>query len=128
MVDPEKIEGKAAIFTEWEDRLTIFDTMILCRFYRDLYQWDQLSQVIRITTGRELDATAMRRIAAGVTDAARRFNIREGLKPADDRLPDRLHREALPETGKIITAEQMGVLLREYYRARGWDKDGVPPQ
>jgi aldehyde:ferredoxin oxidoreductase len=128
MVDPEQIEGKAAVFTEWEDRLTIFDTLILCRFYRDLYQWEQLAQVIQITTGLELDAAAMRRIAATVTDAARRFNLREGLAPEDDCLPARLHREALPETGKVITAAQMQVLLAEYYRARGWDENGVPPR
>jgi aldehyde:ferredoxin oxidoreductase len=126
IVDPETIAGKAAVFTEWEDRLTIFDTMILCRFYRDLYQWEQLAQVIRLTTGLELDATAMRRIAGRVTDAARRFNLREGLTPDGDRLPARFHLEALPETGKVITAAQMDQMLREYYRARGWNDRGEP--
>jgi aldehyde:ferredoxin oxidoreductase len=127
LVDPEQIAGKAAIFTEWEDRLTIFDTLILCRFYRDLYQWSELAAIIEAAVGIPLDTAAMRRIAARVTDSARRFNLREGLKPEDDRLPARFHREALPETGKRISEDQMALMLKEYYQARGWDANGEPP-
>jgi len=126
LVDPDQIDGKAEIFTEWEDRLTIFDTLILCRFYRDLYQWEELSTIIGAITGLRLDAAAMRRIAADVTGAARRFNIREGLRPADVRIPERFHREPLPETGKVITSEEMEQLLGDYYRARGWNEKGEP--
>ena len=126
LVDPDQIDGKAEIFTEWEDRLTIFDTLILCRFYRDLYQWEELSTIIGAITGLRLDAAAMRRLATDVTDAARRFNLREGLRPADDRIPERFHREPLPGTGKVITAEQMEQLLGDYYRTRGWNEKGEP--
>ena len=128
LVDPEVIEGKASVFTEWEDRLTLFDTFILCRFYRDLYQWDQLAEILRGTTGLEIDTDGMRKIAAAVSDDARRFNMREGLTPEDDKLPSRFHREALPESGKIITEEQMKLMLNEYYRARGWNEKGEPPE
>jgi len=116
------------MFAEWEDRLIIFDAMILCRFYRDLYPWEQLSPVIRAVTGLDLDTTAMRAIARNISDDTRRFNIREGLTPDEDRLPPRFHTEPLPETGKIITEAQMEQLLKDYYRARGWDEDGVPPK
>jgi aldehyde:ferredoxin oxidoreductase len=127
MVDPEMIEGKAAIFTEWEDRLTLFDTLVLCRFYRDLYQWEPLATMIHAAAGLDLDTEDMRRIAARVTDDARRFNLREGLTPEDDLLPKRFHREALPETGKVITEAQMAQMLKEYYQARGWNQNGEPP-
>ncbi len=128
IVDPEKIEGKAAVFAEWEDRLTLFDTLILCRFYRDLYQWDQLATIIKSTTGLDLDSRRMRGIAAAVTDNTRRFNLREGLQPLDDMLPRRFYKEVLPETGKGITEEQMQRMMADYYAARGWDKNGTPPE
>jgi aldehyde:ferredoxin oxidoreductase len=128
MIDPEQIDGKAEVYTEWEDRLTIFDTLILCRFYRDLYLWEPLSDIIRITTGLGLNKAALRSIAGAITDNTRRFNIREGLTAAEDRLPKRFTTEALPETGKVITEQQMEQLLKDYYRARGWDQDGVPPE
>jgi aldehyde:ferredoxin oxidoreductase len=44
MVNPDMVAGKAAIFSEWEDRLAIFDTLILCRFYRDFYHLGQCYQ------------------------------------------------------------------------------------
>jgi len=99
----------------------------MCRFYRDLYQWDKLGEIIRGTTGLSLDVEGMRKVAAAVVDATRRFNIREGLTREDDYLPKRLLTEALPETGNLITVEQMLQLLQDYYQARGWDEEGTPP-
>lgn len=127
MIPPDQIEGKAVMFSEWEDRLAIFDTLILCRFYRDLYQWDQLSEIIRATTGLDLDVAAMRKMASVVIDNTRRFNIREGLTVEDDHLPKRFLTEVLPESNKLVTREQMLQLLKDYYRARGWSEAGVPP-
>jgi len=126
VVDPDQIQGKAAIFTEWEDRLTFFDALILCRFYRDLYQWEELATIIEGTTGLRLTKDDMRSIASSITDNTRTFNVREGLTPKDDHLPSRFHNEAL-ESGKVITRGQMSQLLEEYYQARGWDKMGIPP-
>lgn len=125
LIDPDAIKGKAAMFAEWEDRLTIFDTLILCRFYRDLYPWDELSTIIQGAAGLTLDREAMRAIAANVMDATRKFNLREGLEPEDDCLPPRFHHEAL-ESGKVITETDMKTLLQDYYRHRGWSDQGVP--
>ncbi|MBM3298552.1 MAG: aldehyde ferredoxin oxidoreductase C-terminal domain-containing protein, partial [Deltaproteobacteria bacterium] len=127
MIDPDQIEGKAAMLAEWEDRLTVFDALVLCRFYRDLYQWEELSTMIKAVTGLELSREDMRAIARGIMNQTRRFNIREGLTSRDDRLPKRFYTEALPETGKVITEDQMERLLAEYYKARGWDEEGRPP-
>jgi aldehyde:ferredoxin oxidoreductase len=127
LIDPDQIQDKASMFAEWEDRLTIFDTLILCRFYRDLYQWDELSTIIQGTTGLKLNKEDMRAIAANVMDATRQFNLREGLRPEDDHLPIRFHREAI-KSDKVITKEDMKTLLQDYYRHRGWSDQGIPPE
>ena len=126
MMDPEMIKGKAEVFALWEDRLTLFDTLILCRFYRDLYQFEQLATIIKCTTGLELDEECMRDVARMVSDDTRRFNLREGWMPEDDKLPRRFHEEALPETGKVLAHEDQELMLKEYYKARGWDEKGRP--
>ena len=128
MIDPDEVSGKARMFVEWEDRLTIFDALILCRFYRDLYQWDELSTMIKGVTGLDLDRESMKSIARSITDDTRRFNLQEGLTPAEDKLPKRFTTEALPETGKIITEGQMSQLLVDYYKERDWDENGNPPK
>lgn len=127
IINRDQIEGKAKVFAEWEDRLAFFDTLILCRFYKDLYQWDELAEIIRATTGLSLDAKEMRKVSSAVIDDTRRFNIREGLSRDDDRLPKRFVTQALPETGNVITEEQMRQMLDDYYEARGWDENGCPP-
>ena len=86
IVDPEKIEGKAEVFTQWEDRLTFFDTLVLCRFYRDLYQWDELEEMVNAVTGLGLSTEDMVDIARWTTDQIRRFNIQEGLTMEDEYL------------------------------------------
>jgi aldehyde:ferredoxin oxidoreductase len=127
MIDPDQTAGKAEMLAEWEDRLTIFDSLILCRFYRDLYQWKELATMIKAITGLEMDEGRMRSVAGVITDNTRHFNIREGLNPQEDRLPKRFYTEELPETGKVITEKQMEQLLADYYHARGWDENGRPP-
>lgn len=42
-----------------------------------------------------------------------------------DQLPKRFHKEAL-EQGKIISEEEMNILLKDYYLARGWTEYGIP--
>jgi aldehyde:ferredoxin oxidoreductase len=127
MIDPDQIDGKAEMFVEWENRLIIFDALVLCRFYRDLYQWEPLAEMIQLLTGMRLSTEDMRTIANRISDETRRFNVQEGLVPDDDRLPKRFTSEVLPETQKIITRDQMDQLLRDYYNARGWDAQGRPP-
>lgn len=126
MIDPDQIEGKAEMLAEWEDRLTIFDTLVLCRFYRDLYQWEELAVMLKGTTGLDLDRDRFRVMACNILTETRLFNLREGLSPQEDRLPCRFYEEPLPETGKTIERKDMEQLLSEYYRARGWDADGIP--
>jgi aldehyde:ferredoxin oxidoreductase len=125
MIAPDAIAGKAELFLEFESRLAVFDTLILCRFYRDFYLWDKLGEVIGKTTGLDASEAALKEKALAIATLIRRFNIREGLTPADDRLPPFLHRP-LADTGKAITPAEMETLLQDYYRLHGWDERGVP--
>ncbi|EGB14245.1 Aldehyde ferredoxin oxidoreductase [Pseudodesulfovibrio mercurii] len=125
MIPSDAVEGKADLLMDFEDRLIVFDCLILCRFYRDMYGWAELARLLTLVTGESWDESTLRRAAARVVDDTRRFNVREGLTPKDDRLPRKLH-EALP-TGQVITREEYALLLNDYYRLRGWDESGVPP-
>jgi aldehyde:ferredoxin oxidoreductase len=126
MIAPDTVEGKAEMLVDFEDRLTIFDTLVLCRFYRDLYTWEELEKVIGLVTGLPLSKQELRAKASAISSMTRRFNLREGLELEHDRLPKRLYREALP-SGHSISSDEMERMLRDYYRARGWDEFGVPP-
>ena len=109
-----------------EKRLTLFEALILCRFYRDLYQWQELATIITGITGLRLTKDGMRSIASSITDNTRRFNIREGLTSKDNHLPRRFHSQALKESGKAIS-KKMEILLQEYFQTRCWNERGMPP-
>jgi aldehyde:ferredoxin oxidoreductase len=126
MIAPEQIEGKAEMFLEFEDRLTIFDTLILCRFYRDFYLWDTLGDIIPRVTGLQADEATLRKKAGAIATLIRKFNLREGMGPEDERLPKALH-AALQDSGKRITGQELEIMLKDYYRLHGWDEDGHPP-
>ncbi len=125
MIPPEQIEGKAEMLVDYEDRLNIFDTLILCRFYRDLYPWEELEKTIHLATGLTTSVTELREIAANIATLTKTFNLREGFRPEDDRLPRRLHKETLP-SGHALSVEEMNFMLKDYYRHRGWDAQGIP--
>lgn len=126
LIDPKQIEGKAELFLDFEDRCTLFDCLILCRFYRDFYPWEELAKIVALTTGERVEKVDLQRIASFVVDSTRWFNLREGLTAADDRLPRRLLEEPL-EDGRRLTAEEINRLVQDYYRLRGWNPLGVPP-
>lgn len=120
MISPSAVEGKAALYIEFEDRLTIFNTLINCTFYRDLLQWDELQTIVKALTGWDYSVEEMRRMANEIVTMSHDFNLREGLGRASDNLPERLYRQKLPETGASITREEMDYMLGDYYSMRGW--------
>ena len=120
LIDPDQIEGKAALLIEYEDRLAIFDSLIVCRFYRDMYQWEELLRIVEAVTGMKLRLEDLRKTASHIVNSTRLFNLREGLKREDDTLPVRFHREPLPESGKVVTEEEFLKMLSEYYELRSW--------
>lgn len=118
MIDPDQIENKAELFLDFEDRCTLFDTFILCRFYRDFYPWEELSKIFFMTTGIEFSKKDLQALASRVTDETRKFNLREGLTIEDDFLPPRLFKKKL-ENQKGISKDELTQLIQDYYKLRG---------
>lgn len=119
-IDPEQIKGKARLFIDYEDKMTLFDALILCRFYRDLITWTDLEKILQAACGCVFKKRDLQTIASKIIQLARDFNRQEGVTKRDDKLPRRFFREVLQETGKTIQPEEMEMMLKEYYQLRGW--------
>jgi len=127
MIPMDQTEGKAKLFLEFEDRFNIHDSLILCRFYRDIYwDWNYLSTMVEVTTGLKLDEKDLRRISSTIQNETRRFNLREGLTPNQDTLPKRFFDEPLGKDRKTIRREDLRRMLQDYYSLRGWSSEGIP--
>jgi aldehyde:ferredoxin oxidoreductase len=121
VIDRNTTEGKAALYIDYEDRLTIFNTMILCVFYRDMLQWPKLQTLIKALTGIDYTVEELHRMANEIITMTHEFNQRQGLGRDSDRLPKRMHQEPLPETGAIITEAELTRMVDDYYTLRGWE-------
>jgi aldehyde:ferredoxin oxidoreductase len=119
-VDRQAVEGKAEVVVDFEDRHTLFDTLIFCRFYRDLIGWQDLSDVVRALTGLDMDKEGLQALSARIADDIRAYNLREGMTPADDTLPTRLLEEPLEPSGETLTRSELDRMLDDYYQIRGW--------
>jgi aldehyde:ferredoxin oxidoreductase len=123
----DTIEGKAKLFIDWEDRAALFDSLILCRFFRDFIKWEELGMIIEATTGLKYNKEELADKANHITSQARLFNIREGVTYKDDNLPKKFY-EPLADSGKVIKEEELNTMVQEYYKLRGWSELGIPPE
>jgi aldehyde:ferredoxin oxidoreductase len=113
----EQIEGKARLHIDYEDRAAIFDSLILCRFFRDFILWDELSALVRASTGMATDKAGLERMANRITQQTRSFNAREGLGPLSDTLPERFFREKTAEGASLSRAE-LETMVADYNAIR----------
>jgi len=119
-ISPGAIRGKAKLFVDYEDKMALFDALILCRFYRDLITWKDLQDILRYACNLKLTRGDLKIMASSIISLPRRFNQREGLTKKEDRLPRRFFREVLQDTGKTMHPKDLERMLKEYYMLRGW--------
>ncbi len=127
-----QLDGKAYLVKITQDYFgTLGDTLGLCKFPMNAwrpYPPTRVAQAVALVTG--WDITLEELVTAGerIHNLCRMFNVREGIRRADDTVPARLG-EPLPEgaaAGETFSAEDLAKLLEEYYALRGWDENGVP--
>ena len=126
MIDPQTTEGKAELFVDFEDRLTIFDTLIMCRFYRDIVGWEEIIDLLALTTGHVYSINELCSIAGDIITETRRFNYKCGMGKQDDWLPPVFFRQPIGENNYIFTENELEKMLADYYHLRGWGNDGDP--
>lgn len=110
-----------------QDEKALVDSAILCFFTLFGLRLKEVYQMIVPCTGFDYkDEAELKMLGERIITLARIFNVREGFTKKDDTLPIRSMKMPLPEgpgKGKTVRLEPM---LIEYYKARGWDEDGMP--
>jgi len=124
-------QGHAAAAVETEDRAAVMDSLILCKFLRGVFTepFGEWAALLSAVTGWDADGAELRRTARRIVMAKRVFNLREGWRPQDDWLPQRLLSEPLEvPSGRVamLTPERLRRMIDGYYAARGLDGEGRP--
>jgi aldehyde:ferredoxin oxidoreductase len=122
-MDKDQIAGKAELLVDYEDRATIFDCLILCRFFRDFILWDKLQMLVEATTGMKFTLDELRGLANEITQSTRNFNAREGLDSSQDQLPRAFFQRNCE--GALISEDELKTMIDEYNHIRkSRTKDG----
>ena len=125
-LDPASPDGKAELVISLQNENSIHDSTGLCLFISGGNELDDILELLVAATGVPYTIEEMHRIGERVWNLERMYNLRAGLTKADDSLPDRITKEAVPEgpaKGRVGHLDQM---LPEYYSRRGWNEDGEP--
>jgi len=131
VIDKDIIEGKAAFLRDLENRFAVGDSMIFCRFFRDVYFLDTIVNLFPLLIGIKTDEAELQGLGERIVTLARAFSVREGLSRKDDSWPERFFKEPIEEgamKGMVLIKDEFNKMLDEYYEIRGWDRNGIPTE
>ena len=122
-------KGKSALVEYTERQALLTDCLTMCKnigLSMDLLDFDLASGLLTTGTGLKFTPEQIDTALIGVINADRRLNIDFGVGAGQDTLPKRFTHEPLkegPSKGNVVPVKEM---VKEYYRLRGWDKNGKP--
>jgi len=126
LIDRFQVQGKSSFVILHQNTAAAIDSLVLCKFTNYGVAEEYFARVLSAVTGIKYATGDMIKVGERIWNLERLYNLREGFTRKDDTLPARLLNEAPtdgPSQGWVVNLEPM---LKEYYRGRGWDENGVP--
>ncbi len=134
-VDRLKAEkGRGKLVKDNEDIFALIDSLIVCKnakatFYKEL---SDMAKLYTYTTGIEITPEELGIAGERIITLAKIINVREGLTRNDDTLPWKVMNQPVPDDGPVkgavVTQDELDLMLDDYYQARGWTVEGIPPK
>lgn len=122
-------ERKAELVVATQDYMGIMDSLKLCKFaigggasVTKSLEW------LNLATGWDMDADEYLKAGERIFNLKRMINIKRGVRRKDDSLPDRIKFQPKGGGAGANLPPDLEASLDEYYRLRGWTKDGVPTE
>jgi aldehyde:ferredoxin oxidoreductase len=127
-VDGTKVENKAVMVKEIQDKVNAYFTLVACRFNEFIVPAEVCVQLLESATGLALSTDEFMRLGERIWNLERVFNVAEGFRRQDDTFPAREFQplEGSGSNEPLLTRDELNFMLDEYYALRGWDDDGVP--
>ncbi len=126
LIDRFSINGKSDLLFLKQNQSAVEDSLIICKFVGYALGFEFQARFLSTILDKKINITDLITIGERIYTLERLFNVREGFTREDDTLPPRFLKVPLKEgvsKGKIVSLEQ---LLRDYYKVRQWDENGIP--
>jgi aldehyde:ferredoxin oxidoreductase len=126
LVDRFQVQGKSSFVILNQNSNAAIDSLVVCKFTNMGVADEYFARVLSAVTGIQYDTGDMIKAGERIWNLERLYNNREGFTAKNDALPPRLLTEAPTEGPSKGWVSQLEPMLKEYYRTRGWDENGVP--
>ncbi len=124
--DPLVTEGKAGLVKAFQDATAAVDSAGLCVFTTFAWTLEDIAPQVNAACEGEWTVDTMLEAGERIWNLERQFNNQAGFTAADDKLPERLMKDAAKTGPAEGLVSGLDVMLPEYYELRGWTADGVP--
>ncbi len=124
--DPLVADGKAGLVKAFQDATAVFDSAGICVFTSFAWSLEDVAPQIDAACDGEWSVDRLLEVGERIWNLERAFNNAAGFTAADDKLPERLVKDAAKTGPAEGLTNQLDVMLPEYYQLRGWTPDGVP--
>jgi aldehyde:ferredoxin oxidoreductase len=124
---PDSLQSPAGILVDYEDKVNILNSLVLCHSDISQLQWEDLITLIYLLTGKRYSVAALRAVSARIASTVRLFNMFEGAEGSENILPLSLMKEPVNIEKDSIRNKELELMLKDYFLLRGWDEKGVPP-
>lgn len=128
-----KTDGKAAQVIIYQHTRPLFDMLGVCRLHWIELEMDvnSYASMYSAFTGIDMTWDDLMKCSERVWNLTRMFWIREepGFGREYDMPPARVYTEKTPSgpsQGTIMSLDDINYMLDDYYKLRGWDRDGRP--
>jgi len=121
--------GKAKLVEYTERQALLTDCLTMCKnvgLSMDVLDFECAADLLKTGTGLNFTEDVINRSLRKTIDQDRLMNIDFGITPEDDTLPYRFTHEPLKEGASKNQVVPVRKMVRDYYKLKGWDENGVP--
>jgi aldehyde:ferredoxin oxidoreductase len=126
LIDRFQVQGKSSYVILHQNSNAAIDSLVICKFTNMGVAEEYFARTLSAVTGVPYATGDLICVGERVWNLERLYNLREGFTRQHDTLPPRLLQEAVAEGPSKGWVSKLEPMLAEYYRARGWDAQGVP--
>jgi aldehyde:ferredoxin oxidoreductase len=114
---------------DYENLGALMDSLLLCKFGRYIYNFQNIAEMLSLVTGYNYTAEQVVETAERIVTLTRLINVKMGVDRGKDQLPRKLY-EPVEFEGKEykLEREEVEKALDMYYELRGWDERGIPKE
>jgi aldehyde:ferredoxin oxidoreductase len=116
-------DGKAALVTHSEKIALLTDCLTMCKnvgLCMDVLDLNSAAELLRAGTGLKFTGAYLEKKLGEAVDRDRELNLRFGVTPEHDTLPERFRKEPLPGGPTAGSTVDIDRMVDEYYTLHGW--------